>query len=168
LWCEQWAGAEERVRELMGTLGDLNAVVRSGGDWDRWDLQVRGGLFGGARLRLAIEEHGAGRQLVRVRTWPRVAWGSLALSALLVTLAGLAAASGGGTVTIALAALAAAFAARVLYECGLASAAVRKAVARAFAPDVRGGLAHAGLAASLARRRRESHPRRPSVRDPAQ
>ena len=43
-----------------------------GGDFDRWDLEVRGGFFGCARLRLAVEEHGGGRQLARFRLWPRI------------------------------------------------------------------------------------------------
>jgi hypothetical protein len=47
------------------------AVVRRGGDFDRWDLEVRGGLFGCARMLMGIEEHGAGKQLVRFRTWPK-------------------------------------------------------------------------------------------------
>ena len=45
-------------------------VVR-GGDTDRWDIQVRLGPLGSARLRVAVEEHGQGRQLVRYRVWPR-------------------------------------------------------------------------------------------------
>ena len=56
---------------------EQGAVVRSGGDWDRWDLQVRGGLLGGAGLRMAVEEHGAGQQLVRVRSWPAPRTGAL-------------------------------------------------------------------------------------------
>jgi hypothetical protein len=46
-------------------------VFRHGSGFDRWDLEVRGGIFGAARLRSAIEEHGGGRQLVRFRVWPR-------------------------------------------------------------------------------------------------
>ena len=30
-----------------------------GGDYDRWDLEIRGGLLGSLRTRMAIEEHGA-------------------------------------------------------------------------------------------------------------
>jgi len=45
-------------------------VVR-GGDFDRWDLDVRGGLLGGARTRMTVEEHGGGRQLIRFRSSPR-------------------------------------------------------------------------------------------------
>jgi len=50
------------------------AVVQRGGDFDRWDLEVRGGLFGCARMLMGIEEHGGGKQLVRFRTWPKF-WG---------------------------------------------------------------------------------------------
>jgi len=37
----------------------------AGGDFDNWDLKVRGGLLGSAQLRMAVEEHGAGKQLLR-------------------------------------------------------------------------------------------------------
>jgi hypothetical protein len=43
-----------------------------GGDFDSWDLELKGGLFGGARLQIVIEEHGAGKQLIRFRTWPKI------------------------------------------------------------------------------------------------
>ncbi len=46
-------------------------MVFSGGDYERWDLYVRGGMLGSMRLRVAVEEHGAGRQQVRIRSWPR-------------------------------------------------------------------------------------------------
>jgi hypothetical protein len=42
-----------------------------GGNFDRWDLEVRGGLFGTVRLRMVIEEHGGGRQMTRLRSWPK-------------------------------------------------------------------------------------------------
>jgi hypothetical protein len=58
-------------------------VVRGGGT-DRWDMQVRLGPLGSARLRIAAEEHGQGRQLVRYRVWPR--W-SRALPPIVVMLA---------------------------------------------------------------------------------
>jgi hypothetical protein len=50
------------------------AVVRRGGDFDRWDLEVRGGLLGCARLLMVVEEHGSGKQMFRLRTWPKF-WG---------------------------------------------------------------------------------------------
>src|SRR5690606_19682593 len=39
---------------------------------DRWDLQVNAGALAGARLRLAVEEHGAGVQRWMLRIWPVV------------------------------------------------------------------------------------------------
>ena len=63
-----------------------------GSEFDRWDLEVRGGMFGSARLAMAVEPHGSGRQLLRIRCWPRCGWsafvlvmvlGGLALGALL-------------------------------------------------------------------------------------
>jgi hypothetical protein len=50
-----------------------------GGPFDRWDLEASSCRFVAARLRLAVEEHGHGRQLLRVRIWPRVSLPGLAL-----------------------------------------------------------------------------------------
>lgn len=65
-------------------------VVTTGGNYDAWDLELRGGLFGSARLLMATEEHGGGRQMRRFRVWPK--WSRFALLPLIV-LAGIAAAS---------------------------------------------------------------------------
>jgi O-antigen biosynthesis protein len=71
IWSEQWRAPDERVRRLEKALRRIGGVVFSGGDYERWDLYVRGGMLGSMRLRVAVEEHGAGRQLVRIRSWPR-------------------------------------------------------------------------------------------------
>jgi hypothetical protein len=52
-------------------LRKAGAYVRRGGDYDRWDLEVRAGMLGFARLLMAVEDHGAGNQFVRVRLSPR-------------------------------------------------------------------------------------------------
>ena len=134
-WSERWQGTEERVRSIARALGEAGGVVSSGGSWDRWDLQMRGGLLGGARLRLGIEEHGAGRQYVRVRSWPRSAWPALAAVLLLAALAGLAAAGSSAPAAIGLGALAALLAGRVLYECSIACATMRAPLELLFAED---------------------------------
>ena len=59
------------VARLDKALRRVGGVVFSGGDYERWDLYVRGGMLGSMRLRVAVEEHGGGRQLVRIRSWPR-------------------------------------------------------------------------------------------------
>jgi GT2 family glycosyltransferase len=84
-WSEHWRSADDRLGALESELREKGALVRRGGGFDRWDLQVGGTVFGWACMRMAIEEHGAGRQLVRCHLRPR---GSRpAVSVLLITLA---------------------------------------------------------------------------------
>ena len=71
VWDETWTAPEERLEALEGALRACGARVRRGGDFDRWDIEVVGGLFGGVRVLLATEEHGGGRQLARFRLRPR-------------------------------------------------------------------------------------------------
>ena len=71
LWSESWEAPERRIRDLGQRLEGCGASVVSGGSFDRWDLEVRRGRFGSARLLMAIEEYPHGRQLVRWRYWPR-------------------------------------------------------------------------------------------------
>jgi GT2 family glycosyltransferase len=169
-WCERWLPLEERARGTMRALGARGAVVRSGGDWDRWDLEVRGGLLGVARLRLATEEHGAGRQFVRVRAWPRPRRGSLGACLLAAALATLAGLSGAHAATIALGVVAVALGGRVLYECGVACAAIRRSLPAAFAAAEQPSAQPAselGMRTAPAAPRRAPHPRRADARDPA-
>lgn len=127
-WSEHWQGTEARVQALADALRAEGSVVRSGGDWDSWDLQLRGGLLGGARLRMAIEEHGSGRQLLRVRSWPHAPWAAVLLGVLLAVVAALAVASNADAVTDTFAVLAGGLVLRVLYECGAATATVKRAL----------------------------------------
>ncbi len=71
VWSERWQSAERRMASMEAILRSQGAVVTRGGDFDRWDLEIRGGLLGGVRTRMAIEEHGSGRQQVLFRSWPR-------------------------------------------------------------------------------------------------
>jgi hypothetical protein len=72
LWSEQWCVPHEWLESFEVMLRELGAIVTRGGDYDYWDLQVRGGLFGVVRLHMTLEEHGGGRQLIRYRAWPRL------------------------------------------------------------------------------------------------
>jgi GT2 family glycosyltransferase len=91
LWSENWRPPEGFLTELESELRLSGAFVSRSGHFDRCDLRVRGGTLGGARIRLAVEEHGHGRQLVRARVWPRSSRGGALLSAALAALALLAA-----------------------------------------------------------------------------
>lgn len=70
-WSESWHAPEDWLFALESQLRLLQAVVRLGDDWTGWDLEVRCGFFGRVRMVAGIEEHGAGRQLIRFRIWPR-------------------------------------------------------------------------------------------------
>jgi GT2 family glycosyltransferase len=79
-WSETWVAPEERLRSVEARLTSAGNGVRRGGDFDRWDLEMRDGPLGSARLLLAVEELGGGGQLVRYRCWPvvrRVAVGTV-------------------------------------------------------------------------------------------
>jgi len=60
-------------------LRSRGACTRRGGDFDRWDLELRAGILGLVRMDLVVEEHGQGKQLVRFRAWPRCSGVGLAL-----------------------------------------------------------------------------------------
>jgi hypothetical protein len=69
------------VRQLEVALQKERVIVYRGSEHVRWDLELRGGLLGGTRLSMAIEEHGSGKQLVLVRmkpTWSAVGVGMIA------------------------------------------------------------------------------------------
>jgi hypothetical protein len=83
---------ESRLREIETVIEETGAAVSRGGPFDRWDLEVRTGPLASARLLGATEEHGAGRQQVRYRVWPRLPWPGPALSFAFGVLAILAAA----------------------------------------------------------------------------
>jgi GT2 family glycosyltransferase len=122
VWSETWRAAEEWLLSLETTLRQQGAVVVRGGDYDRWDLGIRGGLLGSVRVRMAIEEHGGGRQLVRFRSWPKCAPLALILALLFVSLAG-AASFDGAWLAAGLLGLASIWLTiRILGDCALAKA----------------------------------------------
>lgn len=81
IWSESWHPTHEWLEELETALRASSVVVR-GGNFDRWDLEVRAGTLGAARLLMTIEEHGGGRQLARFRFAPR--WSPLRIGLILL------------------------------------------------------------------------------------
>lgn len=71
LWSEKWQEPRRRLETMTAVLRREGFIVWHGGEYDSWDLQVKSGMFGSARLTQTIEDHGAGKQLVRIRWCPR-------------------------------------------------------------------------------------------------
>jgi len=69
-WNERWESAQKRLSTVESALEKRGCAFARGGEYDRWDLEVRGGLLGGARLIAVAEEHQGGAQMVRFRVWP--------------------------------------------------------------------------------------------------
>jgi len=128
LWSERWGSAESRLRAIEYSLGLHGATVLRGNDFDRWDLEVQGGLLGAARLRMVIEEHGAGRQLMRFRIYPRASRLGLALTALFGTLTTLAAYDQAILATAFLGCMTALFLGRCLSDPCIGMASMRRAI----------------------------------------
>ena len=67
LWSEKWQDAESWLIKIEKNLVNLRSRIKRGGDFDNWDLQVNNGLFAKGRGLLTIEEHGAGKQYLRLK-----------------------------------------------------------------------------------------------------
>jgi cellulose synthase/poly-beta-1,6-N-acetylglucosamine synthase-like glycosyltransferase len=91
VWTEHWRDPNERLKSFEADLRKAGVYVRRGGDYDRWDLEMREGLLGVARLLMAVEDHGAGNQFVRIRLWPKCSLLELLLPVLFVSLSAAAA-----------------------------------------------------------------------------
>ncbi|HEY6156609.1 MAG TPA: glycosyltransferase [Gemmatimonadales bacterium] len=137
IWTAHRQEPDQRLKEMEEGLRAEGACVLRGGRHDRWDLEVRGGFFGAARLLLGVEEHPGGHQMLRVRWWPDVpARGPLlTLAFALLTRSAL---QDQAWVAVAVLGLGAAFFAwRTIEQCTAAMATVRDAVARLRVADTR-------------------------------
>jgi len=131
LWCEQWRDPSARVNAIEHTLRESGSAVNRGGDFERWDLEVRGGALGSARMIMAVEEHGSGRQLVRIRWWMHPSPVGPVLALALAGIAIAAADTGARIPEIVFGSAALWCALRVVAHCGRAAAQIRFAVERA-------------------------------------
>jgi len=129
IWSERWRPLDERLRQLEGALRRDGIPVLRGGGHDRWDLAVRGGPLGSARLLMGVEDHALRRQLVRLRWWPRFAAAGVWLATLFAGTSALAALDGAWAACVFLAAVALVIAFRALRDCAVAMGAVDHALA---------------------------------------
>ncbi len=128
IWYEQWDSPEARIEALETMLRKAGAVVVRGDTYDNWDLELRGGVLGAARIRTTIEEHGSGRQLMRVGAWPKFAGRWMVIAAMLLLLSGSAMLQRHWVAGIVLATPAVALALWATRECGAALATVWRIV----------------------------------------
>jgi hypothetical protein len=123
LWIRHGQPIEERLQSMERVLRKRGCAAIRGSDFDRWDLQVNGGLFGGARLSVAVEPHGSGRELLRIECRPRCWLPGIALAGVLALAGCLAGLDGVWSVHLLLSAAAFWIVARLAQECGCATGA---------------------------------------------
>ncbi len=129
LWSElNWQSAQQRLTQIESGLRKAGASVARGGDFDSWDLEVRGGLLGAARLLMVIEEHGDGRQYVRLKLWPMAAPGTLLVASAFALLAMIPAMDLRWTAWALLNIPAVFLVARMFYECASALAVLKQVI----------------------------------------
>lgn len=72
-WCKNWHDPSARLADLEGTLKRGGAVVLRGHEFARWDLELRGGLFGRVRIRQFTADLAHSAQYVQYFATPRFA-----------------------------------------------------------------------------------------------
>ena len=79
-----WKSNETWLEEIEQNIIGLKARVKRGGDFDKWDLRTRNGLFSTAKGVLTVEEHGANKQFIKFKYWGGYSAGGVLLIVLLV------------------------------------------------------------------------------------
>jgi GT2 family glycosyltransferase len=86
-WSTRWSDPQTRLRTLERRLNAAGAKTVRGGDYDRWDIEVRVGMVVSARLQMGVEEHAGGAQLIRFHAFLRPPRAASAIGVLLGVLA---------------------------------------------------------------------------------
>jgi len=130
VWSEHWQEQDQRLRAIETHLRADGVCALRGGRDARWDLEVRGGSFGAARLLMGVEEHPGGKQLIRVRWWPVMPAAGPLLTLVFGVLAWGAAGDGAWIAAAVLGLGALLSAARAVEQCSAATATIREVVGR--------------------------------------
>jgi GT2 family glycosyltransferase len=127
-WTEEWRDPKARTAAVESALRRAGARVRRGGPYAGWDLDIHYGPTGRARVRMAVEEHGDGRQLWRFRIQPRIARVSVLGAGLSAALGVLALADGATALAALLGTGAALIFGRTIIEAAASVAAAQGAI----------------------------------------
>jgi len=128
LWSEVWHGAQDRLKGVEAALKQIGVVVRRGGDFNNWDLEIRSGLLGSARLRMVAEEHGQRRQLVRWRVSPKCSGIGLVVLSTLIAISVGAGIASAWTACVTVTMMGLLLGLSVLQECEVATAFAIRAI----------------------------------------
>jgi O-antigen biosynthesis protein len=129
-----WQAPEDKLLALERELRQCGAVVKRGGAFDRWDLELQGGLLAGARVLLSVEDLAPDKQLVRFRSWPAFGRWSLGMLGVVALLAASAFADRAFAVGSVLAASAIGWTFRMFEEAAYSQSALLHALRRS-GPD---------------------------------
>ncbi len=127
-WSERWYSVDQWLTRVEAGLRETSHAVARGSDFDRWDLEVRGGAFGVMPVLCAVEEQGGGKQLARFRCRPRCSRAALGLVALFGLLSAAAALDGAWVVAAPLAAISLATLVMAIVNCAAAAGTMARAV----------------------------------------
>ena len=130
IWSRRSLGSEERLGFLEKVLRSIAPGLQRGGEFDCWDLRVVSGAFGSAWLTMAVEYHGDGRQLVRIRSGNRCSAVVLILTSLLASLSIYSWMEEALIVSTILGTITAVLGIRIFHECAAATSALLTAVRR--------------------------------------
>lgn len=128
-WSETWRSAEEWLQLIEAQLIESRARVRRGGNYDVWDIQTSCGLLSAARGLLVIEEHGAQKQMLKLRCWTTYSKAGLFFTIIFMALAGMAWWDSSPAISIILAAVSLLLSSRFFFDNALALNEIRQAFA---------------------------------------
>ncbi len=128
VWSERWQDPLARLQCLETAMHKGGGVIVHGGEYDRWDLEVQGGLLGAAQMLMAVEDHGAGTQFVRFRSWPRFSRVAVVLILLFALLSAEAVEDGAWSATAIVGAITLLLMRRTLNESAGAQAVILRAI----------------------------------------
>jgi hypothetical protein len=124
IWSEGWNAPEKTLQFIEAALRAYGVAFRRGGNYDRWDLEVRRGMHGAVRLLMANQVHEAGnKQLLIFRTWPFCSPNLLVLTYLFAVLTIVAALDDAWAAAMVLGGVALLLIIHLLQQCGGATAA---------------------------------------------
>jgi len=135
IWSERWRSVDERLGQIEAVLRRDGALVRRSAAHDRWDLEVRTGPLGVARLIMGLENHALDKQLVRLRWWPRFSSAGVSVAVLFAAPSVWAGLEGAWAASAFLATAPLAIALRTFEDCAAAMGAIAHAVTKSRDPS---------------------------------